>query len=80
MAIKLNPHDRGRCDGDGIGCSKASGPPGIDAPKDVAVHREEVFEHIRHEIGSTMTKIGCEDKALLAKEYENATAVFSEKG
>jgi hypothetical protein len=26
-----------------------------------------------------MTKIGCEDKALLAKEYENATAVFSEK-
>jgi carbon storage regulator len=26
---------------------------GVDAPKDVAVHREEVFERIKHERAST---------------------------
>src|SRR5882724_1704765 len=79
MAIKLNPHDRGRRDGDGIGCQRQSGPPWDRRSERCGGAPGGGLRTHPTRNRQQMTKIGCEDKALLAKEYENATAVFSEK-
>jgi len=53
MAIKLNPHDRGRRDGDGIGVKGNQVRLGIERSERCGgATGRKVFEHIRHEIGS----------------------------